>query len=152
MLYPKEALAAALHDLRKNVSLPDACPECATYVFSKLKTYDQDQYVHYIFRQPRLLDGTRSNAKVNVLCGNPGGLGGFVNWLWCDHGNETVSQFMAETRGLLDKGGDPLWDWLAIDPDDPSIQITYYLEENVFGVNLIYDPPSNNNGPSQCPN
>ena len=83
----KEAIRDALQALR--AKMLGSCPGCSTYVFNILGG-NQQEFYKYLARSPRLFDGTRSNAPANVLCGP-----GFLNWLFCGKGDETVALFLA---------------------------------------------------------
>jgi hypothetical protein len=88
----RDALLSALKPLRSRM-LND-CPECSTWVFSKLGESNQQQFYQYLAREPRFFDGTRSTAPINRMCG-PMGNGGWLRWLSCDYGDWTVKQYMA---------------------------------------------------------
>lgn len=94
----KEAIRNALGQLR--VRMYNPCPLCSTYVFASNKLGStQQQFYEFLSRSPRFFDGTRSNAPVNVLCGEGSGAGGFLQWLFCDFGSGTVAQYMASSTG-----------------------------------------------------
>jgi len=88
----RDALLSALKPLRSRML--NNCPECSTWVFSKLGESNQQQFYQYLAREPRFFDGTRSTAPINRMCG-PMGNGGWLRWLSCDYGDWTVKQYMA---------------------------------------------------------
>jgi hypothetical protein len=103
-----EALNDALKSLR--LKLAGACIACDTSVFSRLgSSYTRTGLSLLLAREPRFYDGTRSNLRLNGLCGRAAGFIGFLDWILCGpppipadtcpSSTNTVSQFLACTKG-----------------------------------------------------